>query len=188
MKIYYKLLTATLPLVLIALISGAGITYYISKKTITHITTDWLETQLAVALRTVEANEEFLRRYGIINIESGEKKAKYDALQELRSVVIRNYGFLMVLDQNGLILHHPRPEMIGRAVGGEDWFMQMKQRHWGSLDLSWQGERYLSIFEYYWPWGWYLAVMDPTMKYTEPWGAPGIIFCSWPWPVPPFWP
>ena len=126
MKIYYKLLTATLPLVLIALISGAGITYYISKKTITHITTDWLETQLAVALRTVEANEEFLRRYGIINIESGEKKAKYDALQELRSVVIRNYGFLMVLDQNGLILHHPRPEMIGRAVGGEDWFMQMK--------------------------------------------------------------
>ena len=170
MKIYYKLLIATLPLVLIALISGAGITYYISKKTITHITADWLETQLAVALRTVEANEEFLRRYGIMNIESGEKKAKYDALQDLRSVVIRNYGFLMVLDQNGLILHHPRAEMIGRSVGGEDWFVQMKQRHWGSLDLSWLGERYLSVFEYYWPWGWYLAVMDP---HHEVYGAVG---------------
>ncbi len=161
MKIYTKILIPTLFLVLVSLVSGAGVTYYLSKRSINDITTTWLETRLSEAVRTVEANEEFLRRYGIVNLSAGDRKAKYDALLELKHIIIGNYGFLLVVSDEGKVLLHPDGEKIGGSVGGQEWFSRMKQMHYGAINISWVDEDYFCVFEYYWPWGWYIAALDP---------------------------
>ena len=49
MKIYTKILAATLPLVLLSLIIGAGVTYYLSRSALTALAEEWLETRLSEA-------------------------------------------------------------------------------------------------------------------------------------------
>lgn len=161
MKIYYKILLATLPLVLVSLISGAGITYYLSQKAITDIAVAWLETRLSEAVRSVESNEEYLRRRGMAVTESDEADSKAKALEDLKEIFVGYHGLLMVLDENGRILLHPDSTQRGRSMADTDWFPRIVQMHWGHLDLSWAGRDYLSVFEYYWPWGWYVVVIDP---------------------------
>ncbi len=52
MKIYGKILLATLPLVLMGFLVAGGITYYLSRAALTEIAEQWLETTTSPALET----------------------------------------------------------------------------------------------------------------------------------------
>lgn len=168
MKIYTKILITTLPLVLISLIAGAGTTYYLSKKALSNLAENWLETRSSEAIQIVANNEEFLQGYGFKNIASGVKKAQYDAANMLRSIKIGELGYVFAVDSKGRVVAHSDSRLIGTDISKKAWFSEMALKSRGRLIYSWHGEKYLSIFEYFKPWKWYIIVTDPL---TEVYGA-----------------
>lgn len=168
MKIYTKILITILPLILISLISGAGITYYLSIRALTDLAEDWLETRLSEAVNAVSENEEFLHRYGVTNIASGVKKAQYDASIMLQSIDIGDLGYVFIVNSEGRITVHPDTEIIGMDVVEKDWFRRMEGNRRGRLIYSLFDVKHLAMFEYFRPWKWYVIVTDP---YSELYGT-----------------
>jgi PAS domain S-box-containing protein len=168
MKIYTKMLLITLPLVLSALLVGAGITYYLSSQALGNLAETWLETRLSEAVRAIAQNEEFLRRYEITDIETGVKKAKLDAAKDIKGIKIGERGHIFVVNDSGEIVVHNDKKMIGNDVSGEAWFLEITKQRQGSLDYTWDGLRNLAVFNFFSPWDWYVIVSDP---FDEVYGA-----------------
>ena len=148
-------------MVLLALMAGAGITYYLSSQALGNLAKNWLETRLTEAVQTIAANEQFLRRYEITDIVSGVKKAKFDATRELGTIKVGEQGCIFVVEKNGHVAIHPDQERVGSDVSGEAWFATMLKQNKGRLDYAWNGPKSLAVFEYFPSWEWYVVVSDP---------------------------
>ena len=148
-------------MVLLALMAGAGITYYLSSQALGNLAKNWLETRLTEAVQTIADNEQFLRRYEITDIVSGVKKAKFDATRELGTIKVGEQGYIFVVEKNGHVIIHPDQERIGSDVSGDAWFITMLNQSRGRLDYAWNGPQSLAVFEYFPPWEWYVVVSDP---------------------------
>lgn len=168
MKIYGKFLLISLPLVLLALIAGAGSTYYLSSQALGNLAGNWLETRLEEAIRITSDNENFLQRYEISDIVSGVKKAKLDAFEDLQRIKVGEQGFIFVVAGDGRVVFHPHTDLLGGNVGEEDWFADIVRQGRGQLKYHWNGPRSLAVFTYFEPWDWYVVVSDPL---SEVYGA-----------------
>ena len=168
MKIHHKLLGVTLPIALIALLMGSYVTFRLSRQALNHIAQRWLETRLEEAVSVVHQQETFLRMYGITNIHAGTHKAQYDARQALSAIQIGSHGYIYVLDLNGKILFHPKPEYIGISMKQKPWFSIIQQQKKGKLNYTWQNKKHLGYFCFFEPWQWFIVATDP---YNEIYGS-----------------
>jgi PAS domain S-box-containing protein len=168
LKIYGKFLLISLPLVLLALIAGAGSTYYLSSQALGKLAGNWLETRLEEAIRVISENENFLQRYEISDIVSGVKKAKLDAVENLQRIKVGEKGFIFVVSGDGLVVSYPHIDLLGNDVAGEAWFADIARQGSGQLKYTWNSQRSLAVFTYFEPWDWYVVVSNPL---SEVYGA-----------------
>ncbi|WDP88465.1 MAG: HAMP domain-containing protein [Desulfobacter sp.] len=168
MKIFHKILGMTLPAVLVALVMGSWLTYYLSRQSLDLIAERWLDTRLAEAVNRVAEHEEFLRLYNITNIAAGTKKAQLDATRGLAQIRIGTRGYVYVLDMTGRIVFHPDAAAMGQDVSGTDWFLQMLRQSRGAVSYRWQGERHLGMFAAFNAWGWIIVATDPLSEIYGP--------------------
>lgn len=168
MKIHHKLLSATLPIALIALLMGSYVTFQLSRNALQQIAGKWLETRLEEGLLQVHKQEEFLRMYGIANIHAGTSKAQYDAVKSLAAIHVGDHGYLFILNADGKILSHPRADQTGRSMKNTKWFSLIRQQTKGELNYTFMGKKHLAKFDHFIPWDWFIVATDP---YDEIYGS-----------------
>lgn len=153
---------------LLALIAGAGSTYYLSSQALGKLAGNWLETRLEEAIRVISENELFLQRYEISDIVSGVKKAKLDAVEDLQRIKVGEQGFIFVVSGDGRVIFHPDTELLDSDVASEPWFVDIGRKGYGQLNYAWNGPRSLAVFTHFEAWDWYVVVSNPL---SEVYGA-----------------
>ena len=113
MKIYGKILLATLPLLLIAFALAGGITFYLSRAALQDIAEQWLETRSLEALRAAQEQAEFLEAYGLGTIEASVAQAQGDAGAVMSQIDIGEEGYVFVVDGGGRLIQAPDSSLIG---------------------------------------------------------------------------
>jgi PAS domain S-box-containing protein len=168
MKIYSKILFATLPLVLLAFAVAGGITFFLSRAALTDIAEQWLETRSLEALRAAQEQVEFLEAYGLGTIDASVLQAQSDAGQAMATIDIGDEGYVFVVDGSGRVVHGPDPSLVDIDLGAEPWFTQMSDKTVGQISYRFRGQRYLASYRYFEPWQWYVVATDPE---SEVYGA-----------------
>ncbi len=168
MKIYGKILLATLPLLLIAFALAGGITFYLSRAALQDIAEQWLETRSLEALRAAQEQAEFLEAYGLNTVEASVAQAQGDAGAVMSQIDIGEEGYVFVVDGGGRLVQVPDPSLIGSDVSGEAWFEEMVKAPEGRISYRFQGEPHLASYHYFEPWSWYVVATDPE---SEVYGA-----------------
>ncbi len=161
MKIYGKILLATLPLVLLGFLVAGGITYYLSRAALTEIAEQWLETRGLEALNAARELAEYLKAYGLDTLDASVKQAQVDAMTAMANIKIGEEGFVFVVDDRGKIVHHPDSSLIDTDVAELSWFMAMTGRAAGWLSYQFEGVSYLASFHRFGAWKWFIVVTDP---------------------------
>jgi len=161
MKIYGKILLATLPLVLLAFLVAGGITYYLSRDALTHIAEQWLETRGLEALEAAREQAEFLKAYGLDSVDASILQAQNDAAAAMATIRIGERGYIFVIDAAGSIVHHPDPALVGVDVSGESWFAKMKSAAQGRVSYILKGQPHLATFHSFDTWKWIVVATDP---------------------------
>jgi PAS domain S-box-containing protein len=168
MKIYSKILLATLPLLLLAFVVAGGITFFLSREALTDIAEQWLETRGLEALRAAQEQAEFLEAYALDTIDASVKQAQSDASAIMATIDIGDEGYIFVVDGSGRVAHGPDQSLIDLDLSGEPWFAQMVDAAAGQFSYRFQGQRFLASFHYFEPWQWYVVATDPE---SEVYGA-----------------
>ncbi len=161
MKIYGKILLATLPLVLMGFLVAGGITYYLSRAALTEIAEQWLETRGLEALNVAREQAEYLKAYSLDTVEVSVKQAQVDAMTAMANISIGDEGFVFVVDDAGKIVHHPEPSLIDVDVSAQSWFTEMRGHAAGWLSYDFEGVGYLASFHRFGLWNWFVVVTDP---------------------------
>ncbi len=161
MKIYGKILLATLPLVLMGFLVAGGITYYLSRAALTEIAEQWLETRGLEALNVAREQAEYLKAYSLDTVEASVKQAQVDAMTAMANISIGDEGFVFVVDDAGKIVHHPEPSLIDVDVSAQSWFTEMRGHAAGWLSYDFEGVGYLASFHRFGLWNWFVVVTDP---------------------------
>ena len=161
MKIYGKILLATLPLVLMGFLVAGGITYYLSRAALTEIAEEWLETRGLEALNVAREQAEYLKAYSLDTVEASVKQAQVDAMTAMANISIGDEGFVFVVDDAGKIVHHPEPSLIDVDVSAQSWFTEMRGHAAGWLSYDFEGVGYLASFHRFGLWNWFVVVTDP---------------------------
>jgi class 3 adenylate cyclase/HAMP domain-containing protein/putative methionine-R-sulfoxide reductase with GAF domain len=168
MKIYGKILLATLPLVLLAFLVAGGITYYLSRAALTEIAEQWLETRGSEALAVVQEQAEYLTSYGLDTIDASVRQAQTDAGAALAGIEVGNEGYVFAVTASGVIAQHPDSSMVGRNVSSAPWFAKMKASKNGQLHYRFEGKPHLANFQYFNIWKWFVLATAPE---SEVYGA-----------------
>ncbi len=161
MKIYGKILLATLPLVLMGFLVAGGITYYLSRAALTEIAEQWLETRGLEALNVAREQAEYLKAYSLDTVEASVMQAQVDAMTAMANISIGDEGFVFVVDDAGKIVHHPEPSLIDVDVSAQSWFTEMRGHAAGWLSYDFEGVGYLASFHRFGLWNWFVVVTDP---------------------------
>ena len=168
MKIYSKILLATLPLLVLAFAVAGGITFFLSRAALTDIAEQWLRTRGIEALQAAEEQVTFLKAYSLDKVDSSVGQAQTDAGAIMATIDIGNEGYVFVVDGSGKIAHGPDKALIGSDLSGEPWFAQMVEEGAGQISYRFHGQRFLASFHYFEPWKWYVVATDPE---SEVYGA-----------------
>jgi len=155
-----KILLATLPLVLTIFAAAAGAGFFFSYTAISDITETWMDSKLSEAVRITSEHEKLLHEYGLENIPPSITKAKMDAGISLAHIDIGKQGFVFILDQEGTIVIHPQPELIGNNVSLTEWFANISTGK-GRLRYKNQGKVHLAKYDHFKPWNWAVIVTSP---------------------------
>ncbi|MHC4180266.1 MAG: GAF domain-containing protein, partial [Planctomycetota bacterium] len=168
MKIYSKILLATLPLLLLAFAVAGGITFFLSRAALTDIAEQWLETRGLEALQAAQEQAKFLEAYSLDTVDASVRQAQSDAGAIMATIDIGDEGYIFVVDGSGRVAHGPDQSLIDLDLSGEPWFAQMVEEAAGQISYRFQGQRYLASFHYFEPWQWYVVATDPE---SEVYGA-----------------
>ncbi|HMB76373.1 MAG TPA: HAMP domain-containing protein, partial [Kiloniellaceae bacterium] len=168
MKIYGKILWATLPLLLAAFVAASGITYVLSRAALRDIAEDWLETRGLEALQVAQEQADFLAAYALDTVDASVLQAQNDAAAIMATIDIGADGYIFVVDRDGRIVHGPDPSLVGADVSDTPWFVEMTGASAGQIGYRFRGEGYLASFQYFDPWQWYVVATDPE---SEVYGA-----------------
>jgi len=168
MKIYGKILLATLPLLLLAFAVAGGITLFLSRSALTNIAEQWLKTRGLEALQAAQEQVEFLKAYALDTVDASVRQAQNDAGAIMATIDIGDEGHILVVDGSGRIAQGPDPSLIDVDVSGEPWFARMVEQGNGQISYRFQGQSYLASFHYFEPWRWYVVATDPE---SEVYGA-----------------
>lgn len=168
MRIYQKILLATLPLLLGVILAGGLLSYDASRRALTTLAVEWLETKLADGVRAVREDEAVLRRYGLEAAPPNVAQAKAHAAGALSAIPFGRGGHFSVVDDQGLVVVHPEPHRVGTDISATDWFRQMQARTPGPTSFTWEGEQLLAVHAHFAPWGWYLVAGAPQAEVFGP--------------------
>ncbi|BBO69136.1 hypothetical protein DSCA_30660 [Desulfosarcina alkanivorans] len=163
MSTYPKVLITTLPLVFLLLLSTVGIAYHFSRTALTELAETWLDTRLSEAIQVAAGQDDMLRRYGLEDIPASITKAKLDAGAAMSAIEVGELGFIFAIDRQGLVAVHPDPAMVGRDVGQEAWFRNLKPERSRLRHLTPAG-KHLALVDYFAPWEWYILASDPEQE------------------------
>ncbi len=161
MKIFSKILLATLPLLLLAFVVAGGITFYLSRAALTDVAEQWLETRSLEALGAARDQVAFLEAYALDTVEASVIQAKSDTAEIMAGIDIADEGYIFVVEASGQIAFAPDKSVIGQDLNGEPWFEEMIAASAGQLSYSFQGQQYLASFHLFEPWQWYIIATDP---------------------------
>jgi PAS domain S-box-containing protein len=161
MKIYGKILLATLPLVLLGFLAAGGITYYLSRAALTEIAVEWLETRGLEALNAAREQAEYLKAYNLDTVKASVKQAQVDAMTAMANIRIGDEGFVFVVDNTGNIVYHPVPSLVDADVSAQSWFTEMRDQTAGWLSYDFEGVGYLASFHRFGLWDWFVVATDP---------------------------
>jgi class 3 adenylate cyclase/HAMP domain-containing protein/putative methionine-R-sulfoxide reductase with GAF domain len=168
MKIYGKILLATLPLLLLAFAVAGGITFFLSRAALTNIAEQWLKTRGLEALQAAQEQVEFLKAYALDTVDASVRQAQNDAGAIMATIDIGDEGHIFVVDGSGRITQGPDRSLIDVDVSGEPWFARMVEQGNGQISYRFKGQSYLASFHYFEPWKWYVVATDPE---SEVYGA-----------------
>jgi len=168
MKIYGKILWATLPLLLAAFVAASGITYFLSRAALRDIAEQWLATRNLEAVQAARQQVEFLEAYALDTVDVSIRQAQRDAGAIMATIDIGVDGYVFVVDRSGRIVHGPDTSLIDFDVSREAWFGEMTAASAGRISYRFRGQRYLASFQYFEPWQWYVVATDPE---SEVYGA-----------------
>jgi PAS domain S-box-containing protein/putative nucleotidyltransferase with HDIG domain len=180
MKIYTKILLITLPIVLLSVLVGVGITYRLSRAALSESAEKWLEIQLPETIEMMGAYE----RNGdqALSNLTNTSQIPYDLLLRqlqaktaLLTLPIGEHGFVFAVTSTGMVIVHPDQKIVGMDVSQQGWFQQMKRQALGRLTFQWQGVSYLALYQFYRPWSWYVLVTDPTYEVYGPVEQAGLL-------------
>jgi len=161
MKIYGKILLATLPLVLLGFLVAGGITYYLSRAALNEIAEQWLETRGLEALGVAREQAEYLKAYSLDTVKASVKQAQLDATITMSNIIIGDEGFIFVLDDSGKIVDHPDASLVGVDISAQSWVKEMTGRADGWLSYDFKGVGYLASFHRFEKWNWLVVAVDP---------------------------
>ncbi len=161
MKIYSKIMLATLPLVLLSLFGAAGMTYYFSQKSLSRLAENWLENRMAKIVQIVTEHRDIVVHFGLESSEPTIKQVKRDAIDAMQAVEIGKRGYVFILDADGVIIAHPDSSKIGGTAGNERWFKMRNENPEGRFDYINNGDTHLAMYSYFQPWRWFIVAADP---------------------------
>lgn len=168
MRIYTKLLLATLPLILSAWLCIAAIAYYSAHQALSDLAEAWLGARLASAIQIAEEQESLLNTFSLRAIEASVKQAQNMAAVQIQAIDIGDTGFIYAVNRQGLVVMHPETALIGVDVSQTDWFKQLETVEEGRFDSDWQGNEQLSLYSYFHPWEWYIVVSASPAEIYQP--------------------
>lgn len=168
MRIYTKLLLATLPLILSAWFFIAGIAYYSARQALSDLAEAWLEAHLASAIHVAEEQESLLNTFSLRAINASVKQAQNMAAVQIQAIDIGDTGFVYAVNRQGIVVMHPDTALIGTDVSQTDWFKQLEAVEEGRFDTDWQGNEQLSLSNYFHPWEWYIVVSASPAEIYQP--------------------
>lgn len=125
----------------------------------------------AVAEKNREVVDHFYQEYvqGILD----ETEAKARAREVLLSQTIGKTGYIYCVNSSGMIVIHPRPELLGVDLSGHAFILEQMQRKNGYLEYDWKnpGEQetrpkalYMTYFK---PWDWIISVSSYRSEFNE---------------------
>jgi len=161
MKIYGKIMWATLPLLLAAFVAASGITYVLSRDALDDIAEQWLETRSLEALKAAQAQVEFLAAYGLDTVEASVRQAQSDAGLAMAEIDIGDNGYVFAVDEGGKIVVAPDASLVGTSVADEGWFAEMNATDHGQISYAFRGERFLASHHFFEPWKWRVIATAP---------------------------
>ncbi|MCK5361481.1 MAG: GAF domain-containing protein [Gammaproteobacteria bacterium] len=168
MNIYTKILSATIPLVLLSFLAAGGMSYYLSRNALEILAEEWLDTRGQEALRAAQEQVEFLRAYGLDGIEASVKQAQRDVWHAMSAIEIGEQGFVYVVDSRANIVFHPDPAMIGESVSDQSWFERLSGDAAGRLSYVLNDENHFATYRRFEPWEWYIIATDPEREVYGP--------------------
>jgi signal transduction histidine kinase/ActR/RegA family two-component response regulator len=181
MRIRYKLLLTYSALFLLVALASNAFVYWLVQRTVRSNIESQLSTtnetianmvrtaaQLSVRnrLRAIaEKNQEIARHFYLRakNGEISDAEARRRAQEVMLSQSIGSTGYLYVLDDNGVIVMHPKQALVGQNLSSYAFIREQLARKSGYLEYQWknpgeQEERpkalYMVPFE---PWGWIIS-------------------------------
>lgn len=164
MRIFGKILLATLPLVLLGFLVAGGITYYLSRASLTEIAKQWLQTRGEEALEAARQQANYLKEYNLDTVGASVKQAQIETTTIMSNILIGDQGFVFVVDEFGKIVHHPQDELVGVDVSARSWFTRMKGTDAGWLSYKLAGTAHLASFRRFKTWNWYVIASDPEVE------------------------
>lgn len=163
MKTYSKIVATVLPLVFFFLIVTVGTTYYFSRNALTDLAETWLETRLSEAVNIAQKQEQILHKYDLESIPASIIKAKMDAAIQISSIEVGEIGYIFAVDSKGIIVFHPKKNLVGRDVDSQDWFQDVGKKK-GRFFFMLDREESLGIYDYFGAWDWYLVAVAPVKE------------------------
>ncbi len=160
MNIYTRILIITLPLFVIALSGAMALSYYYSYSALNNLAETWLDTRLSEAVQIAERQEKILHVYGLESIPASIEKAKMDAGKNMSAIQVGEKGFVFAVDHSGKVDFHPDPSQVGQDLSKSLWYKEHTHGR-GRMIHEIRGERYLSLYQYFEPWQWFIVVSEP---------------------------
>jgi GAF domain-containing protein/HAMP domain-containing protein len=167
MKIYWKILLITLPLIIIPAVMVSLIAFQISRSAITSIAKDSLNNYLSSAIGICTRQATTLQAKGetdpakIAEVQTATAK-------ELTAATFGQTGYSMVLDVTGSIIAHPDQQYLQQNISGTAWFSGIQAKEKGSFTFTWEGKQRLAYFQKFTEWGWYVISSETESELLGP--------------------
>lgn len=159
MKISTKILWATLPLLVLAFVLAAGITYVLSRSALSDVAEQWLSTKSAEAVKIAEDQVEFLEAYSLSAIEASVMQAKLDTLGLFSEMDLGKGGLVFVSDLDGKL--QIVEGITETSISNQKGFLELDPDGQGKTQIKLGGTVYQASYLYFEPWSWFVFAAAP---------------------------
>lgn len=105
--------------------------------------------------------------------EITEEQAKKQAAEDLLQLTIGKTGYVYCLDSTGVIMVHPKKELVGRNLSENDFILVQKRRRDGYIEYNWanpdeEKSRPKALYmSYFGPWDWIVSASSYRDEFRE---------------------
>ncbi|OHD66213.1 MAG: hypothetical protein A2176_06250 [Spirochaetes bacterium RBG_13_51_14] len=133
--------------------------YFIVKNNIENIVTDDLKSTVSVIYDTIDLHfsDDSYRKEFKKNLETGSAEVDFDSRfnelkYRIRRVKFSKHGYAYIINSQGDVIIHP--ELEGENILKEQFIKNIIKKKNGIIEYNWKGEKKISAFKYYEPFGW----------------------------------